>query len=65
VVIGFVLYEMDRSAKILGACWIAVGIVYYAVLRVVLRKSAGIGIGIDGDVGGGRPSVEYDSRKVE
>jgi amino acid transporter len=69
VVIGFVLYEMDRSAKILGACWIAVGIAYYAVLRVVLRKSPGIGIGIDSgidiDVGGGRPSVEYDSRKVE
>jgi amino acid transporter len=37
-VIGFVLYEMDRSAKIMGACWIAVGIVYYFMLNVVLKK---------------------------
>jgi amino acid transporter len=38
-VIGFVLYEMDRSAKLLGVCWIAIGIVYYAVLtRVVKRR---------------------------
>ena len=28
-VIGFVLYEMDRSAKLMGACWLAVGIAYY------------------------------------
>jgi hypothetical protein len=37
-VIGFVLYEMDRSAKILGACWIAIGIVYYGVLMAVMKK---------------------------
>jgi amino acid transporter len=37
-VIGFVLYEMDRSAKILGACWITAGIAYYLVLTVVLKK---------------------------
>jgi amino acid transporter len=37
-VIGFVLYEMDRSAKILGACWIAIGIVYYLVLTAVMKK---------------------------
>ena len=37
-VIGFVLYEMDRSAKILGACWIAIGIVYYVVLTAVMKK---------------------------
>jgi hypothetical protein len=42
VVIGFVLYEMDRSAKIMGACWIAVGIAYYFVLTVVLKKSVEI-----------------------
>ncbi len=41
-VIGFVLYEMDRSAKIMGACWIAVGIAYYFVLTVILRKSVAI-----------------------
>jgi amino acid transporter len=34
-IILFVLYEMDRSAKILGGCWIAVGAVYYSIL--VLR----------------------------
>ena len=30
-VIGFVLYEMDRSAKILGVCWIVLGVVYYSI----------------------------------
>src|SRR5260370_40553255 len=44
VVIGFVLYEMDRSAKIMGACWIAAGIVYYSVLALVLKKPVEIGI---------------------
>jgi amino acid transporter len=43
-VIGFVLYEMDRSAKIMGACWIAVGAVYYTVLTVVLRKPVELGV---------------------
>jgi amino acid transporter len=44
VVIGFVLYEMDRSAKIMGACWIAAGIVYYFVLALALKKPVEIGI---------------------
>jgi predicted membrane channel-forming protein YqfA (hemolysin III family) len=35
-IIVYVLYEMDRAAKILGACWIAIGVVYYLV--VVLRS---------------------------
>ena len=43
-VIGFVLYEMDRSAKIMGACWIAVGIAYYLVLALVLKKSVEIAV---------------------
>jgi amino acid transporter len=38
VIIVFVLFEMDRSAKILGGCWIAIGLVYYLVLA--LRKPA-------------------------
>ena len=42
--IGFVLYEMDRSAKLLGACWIAVGIVYYAVLTLLLRRPVELGV---------------------
>jgi len=37
-VIGFVLYEMDRPAKVMGGCWIAIGIVYYLVLTTILRK---------------------------
>jgi amino acid transporter len=39
LVIAYVLYEMDRSAKIMGGCWIAIGVVYYAVLTLVLRKA--------------------------
>jgi amino acid transporter len=38
LVVAYVLYEMDRAAKILGACWIAMGIVYYLVLSFVLKK---------------------------
>jgi amino acid transporter len=37
-VIGFVLLEMDISAKILGACWIGLGVVYYLVLTLVMKK---------------------------
>ena len=39
LVIAYVLYEMDRSAKIMGACWIGLGVSYYAVLTFVLKKS--------------------------
>jgi amino acid transporter len=38
-VIGYVLYEMDAAAKFLGAVWIGVGIVYFAVLSVLLKRS--------------------------
>jgi amino acid transporter len=37
-VIGYVLYEMDRAAKLMGAAWIAIGIVYFAVLSLVLKR---------------------------
>lgn len=37
-IIGFVLYEMDIEAKILGLSWLAIGIVYYFVLRVILKR---------------------------
>jgi amino acid transporter len=40
LVIAYVLYEMERSAKIMGGCWIAIGVVYYALLTLVLKKSA-------------------------
>ena len=38
VVIGYVLYEMDSSAKIMGGVWIAAGIVYFIILTRVARK---------------------------
>jgi amino acid transporter len=38
LVIAYVLYEMDNSAKIMGACWIAIGIAYYIVLSFILRR---------------------------
>jgi amino acid transporter len=38
LIILFVLYEMDHSAKVLGGCWIGIGVVYYLVLA--FRKRA-------------------------
>jgi amino acid transporter len=38
LIIGFVLYEMDTAAKVLGACWIGIGIVYYLVLTIVIKR---------------------------
>jgi hypothetical protein len=32
---------MDRAAKILGACWIAIGAVYYGVLALRGRHLIG------------------------
>jgi len=40
LVIGYVLYEMDKAAKILGACWIAAGAVYLLGLTVAVKRSA-------------------------
>jgi amino acid transporter len=37
-IILFVLYEMERSAKILGACWIAIGVAYYSILALRSRR---------------------------
>ena len=42
LVIAYVLYEMDNSAKIMGACWIAIGIVYYLVLIYMLKRPAAL-----------------------
>ena len=38
-IIVYVLYEMDRAAKILGACWIAIGVLYYLLLALRSKKS--------------------------
>jgi amino acid transporter len=38
-IIVYVLYEMDRAAKILGACWIGIGVLYYLVLALRSKKT--------------------------
>jgi len=43
-VLGYVLYEMDAAAKLMGAAWIAVGMVYYAVLTVFMKKPVAINL---------------------
>jgi amino acid transporter len=43
VVIGYVLYEMDRSAKLMGAAWIGAGIVYFLIQKGVARSRSGRG----------------------
>lgn len=42
VVICYVLFEMDRAAKIMGACWIVVGIGYFVLLRFVFKKPSSL-----------------------
>jgi amino acid transporter len=37
-IILYVLYEMDRAAKILGAWWIAIGVLYYLILAFRAKK---------------------------
>lgn len=49
-VIAYVLYEMDSKAKILGVCWIAIGIVYYLILTRVSK---------------GSPTLELDSADTQ
>lgn len=34
----YVLYEMDRSAKLLGLCWIGIGLIYYLALGARAQK---------------------------
>jgi amino acid transporter len=38
LVIAYVLYEMDATAKIFGGCWIVVGLIYYLTLRFVFKR---------------------------
>jgi amino acid transporter len=42
LVIAYVLYQMDAKAKLVGACWLAAGAMYYLVLTLVTRKSAAL-----------------------
>src|ERR1700730_16024676 len=43
-IIVYVLYEMDRAAKILGACWIGIGVVYYLVLMFRSKRPVALEI---------------------
>jgi amino acid transporter len=43
LIIAYVLYEMDRSAKIIGACWIAIGGIYYLALGRKSNKPLALG----------------------
>jgi amino acid transporter len=43
-IIVYVLYEMERAAKILGACWIAIGVVYYIVLTLRSKRPVALEI---------------------
>jgi hypothetical protein len=38
LIIVYVLYEMDTAAKVLGGCWIGIGVVYYLVLALRSKK---------------------------
>ncbi|MCT4712772.1 APC family permease [Enterobacteriaceae bacterium H11S18] len=38
-IIGFVIYEMDAEAKILGISWLGIGIVYYLVMRLLFKRN--------------------------
>jgi hypothetical protein len=44
LIIVYVLFEMDRAAKILGLCWIVLGISYYSVLTVWIKKPVALKI---------------------
>jgi amino acid transporter len=41
-IILYVLYEMDRAAKIMGAIWIGAGILYYAALTLWVKRSVAL-----------------------
>ncbi|GAC1503369.1 MAG: APC family permease [Steroidobacteraceae bacterium] len=43
-IILYVLYEMDRTAKLLGGCWITLGVLYYCVLALRGKKPVALEI---------------------
>jgi amino acid transporter len=43
-IIAYVLYEMDRAAKFLGLGWIVMGIFYYLVLTLWIKKPVALKI---------------------
>ena len=44
LMIAYVLYEMDTAAKVLGACWLGIGVVYYLLLIYGLKRPAALEI---------------------
>jgi amino acid transporter len=43
-IIVYVLYEMDRAAKLLGLAWISIGVLYYLVLTLWVKKPVALKI---------------------
>jgi amino acid transporter len=43
-IIVYVLYEMDRAAKVLGAWWISIGVLYYLILAFRSKKPVALEI---------------------
>jgi amino acid transporter len=43
-IIVYVLYQMDRAAKVLGLAWIGIGIIYYLSLTLWIKKPAALKI---------------------
>lgn len=46
-IILYVLFEMDRAAKILGACWIGIGVLYHGALTLRAKRLVGARLGGD------------------
>jgi amino acid transporter len=44
-IIVYVLYEMDRAAKILGLCWIVLGVLYLLALNAWAKKASPVSLG--------------------
>ena len=43
-IIVYVLYQMDRAAKVLGLAWIVIGILYYLLLTLWIKKPVALKI---------------------
>jgi amino acid transporter len=43
-IIVYVLYQMDHAAKVLGAAWIGIGVLYYLLLTMWIKKPAALKI---------------------
>ncbi len=43
-IIAFVVYEMDRLALSFGSAWLVLGVVYYALLRLVLKRATTLAV---------------------